>query len=408
MRPTILFDLDDTLLVNDVETFLPAYLKALSEALAPILEPRRLIGALLAATQQMAANQRPDCTLKEVFEDHFYRATALDRTVFEPAVADFYAHVYPALRDLTQPQPGAVEVVEELLRRGFRLAVTTNPLFPRTAIVQRLEWAGLSPDRYPFEVVTSYETYHFAKPSPAFYAEVMAQMGWPEGPVITVGDKLDNDIVPSRQLGLHAFWIPSPGDASPPPADGLGPDASGTLTDLLAWLDRTPPEALVPDFNTPQGIVATLRSTPALLGTIRNQVDTNDWLFHPQAGEWSLTEIVCHMRDVETEVNLPRLKKVLAEDNPFLPGMDTDPWAEERVYVCQNGEEALHRFTVIRMKLLRMLESLSPEDWKRPARHAILSRTTLAELNSIAASHDRLHIRQAEELLEAAARQGDS
>jgi hypothetical protein len=207
-----------------------------------------------------------------------------------------------------------------------------------------------------------------------------------------VGDDLTNDIRPARQLGLPAYWIGPEGAALTDGPDS--PSASGPIDGLLAWLDSLTEEALRPDFSTPQAVLAVLQSTPALLDhLVREQVVS---LANPvNAGEWSPTEIFCHLRDVEVEVNLPRLQKVLQERNPFIPGMDTDPWAEEREYFCQDGIQALQRFTAARGKLLALLENLAPEDWDRPARHAILGPTKLKEMAGIIASHDRLHIQQA-------------
>jgi hypothetical protein len=100
------------------------------------------------------------------------------------------------------------------------------------------------------------------------------------------------------------------------------------------------------------------------------------------------------LRDVDQEVNLARIRRVLQENDPFLSGKDTDPWADERMYFCQDGPQALHEFTTARMKLLDLLEAATPEDWERTARHAILGPTTLRELVRIVAEHDRLHVRQ--------------
>jgi len=100
-----------------------------------------------------------------------------------------------------------VSFVEEALGRGYRLAIATSPLFPLTAIQQRLAWAGLPVEKYPFAVVSSYETFHFAKPNPAYYAEMLARLGWPEGPVVMVGNELVNDVSPARQSGLPVFCI---------------------------------------------------------------------------------------------------------------------------------------------------------------------------------------------------------
>jgi hypothetical protein len=127
------------------------------------------------------------------------------------------------------------------------------------------------------------------------------------------------------------------------------------------------------------------------------------WKKRPRPDEWSLLEIICHLRDVDREVNKPRLQKVLNENDPFIPGEDTDPWAQERGYIDQNGLEALQQFIIARLEMLDMLETVKTEEWQRPARHAFFGRTTLAELVNIIAQHDRLHIRQIYQNLEVVA-----
>jgi hypothetical protein len=103
---------------------------------------------------------------------------------------------------------------------------------------------------------------------------------------------------------------------------------------------------------------------------------------------------LCHLRDVDSEVNLPRLQKVLNEGNPFLPGQDTDPWAEIRHYCQQDGLQALYDFTKTRLELLGLLENLPPAGWERRARHAIFGPTNLRELVNIITGHDILHVQQ--------------
>jgi hypothetical protein len=47
------------------------------------------------------------------------------------------------------------------------------------------------------------------------------------------------------------------------------------------------------------------------------------------------------------------------------------------------------------METLGILASLNPDDWERPAQHAIFGPTDFLEIASFIAEHDRLHIRQA-------------
>jgi FMN phosphatase YigB (HAD superfamily) len=399
VTPTLLIDLDDTLLGNDMNVFLPAYLKALAARLAAYAPPEQLIPTLLAATRTMLENNRPDRTLKQVFDAAFYPALGLRAEDLQSELKDFYAEVFPTLEGYTQRWPQASELVAGALRRGFRLVIATNPLFPRAAILHRLRWAGLAPEKYQFELVTSYETFHFSKPNPAYFAEILARLGWPEDPVVVIGNDPHNDIDPARRLGLPAFWVSAAQDGGYP-RDARPPAASGPLEAALPWLEAAPPGALEPDFGAPEAILATLRATPAALAVLCGDLSEQTWSHHPKEGEWNLTEILCHLRDVEGEVNLPRLKKVIEETNPFLPGMDTDPWAAERLYFCQNGPEALQDFTAFRLELLDLLASLGPGDWEKPARHAIFGPTHLRELAGINAGHDRMHLRQLRESLE--------
>jgi FMN phosphatase YigB (HAD superfamily) len=393
MTLTLLLDLDDTCLGNSMDTFIPAYLQALGDHLSAYLPAEKLVSSLLASTQLMLQNKRPDQRLKQVFDQNFYPSIGIDSEDLRDELDSFYLEKFPRLRELTQFRPEAVRLVEEAFERGYSVVIATNPLFPRTAILQRLEWAGLSPQKYPFSLIPSYESSFFAKPNTSFFAEILSRLGWSEGPVIMVGDDIKNDISPANKMGLATFWITN--GRQPPSQKQNLPSGQGTLADLLDWLDSTPSENLIPDFNHQEGMLAILRATPAVLHAFSCDLESDNWLEHPEPGEWSFTEIFCHLRDVDAEVNLPRIEKVLNETNPFIPGIDTDQWAEERIYYCQNGQEALSDFTSSRIQLLNILDALKPDDWNRSARHTIFGPTDMEELVRIIMGHDRLHVRQA-------------
>ncbi|MCU0484916.1 MAG: DinB family protein [Anaerolineales bacterium] len=392
MTITLLLDLDDTLLGNSQQAFIPAYLTALGQHLAPYVNPDKMVPALLAATRQMMVAGTAERTLEDTFSNAFYPTLGLDRTAIRPTLEDFYTYQYPRLRTMTHPRPEAIELVNQALGRGYRVGISTSPLFPRTATLQRLEWAGLSLREYPFELVSTFETFHFAKPEPAYFTEFLAQIGWPEGPVVVVGDDIKMDVLPAQECGLAVFWTPA--EASPNWELPSPPPPQGKLSDVLAWLDQTPLESLVPNLSQPAALKAVLRSTPAALDTITQRIDSLQWNIRPASKEWCAAEIICHLRDVEQEVNLPRLQLSLAESNPFIAGKNTDSWAEERGYIHQRLPLALRAFQSHRSQLLDLLDSISEQDWQRSIRHAIFGPTTFQELVRIIADHDRLHIQQ--------------
>ena len=395
MSLTLLLDLDNTLLVNHMHDFVPAYVQAFAGFMSDHLPAEQFVGALMAGTERMMANRRPDCTLREIFEETFYPAARIDRGVFEPLAERFYREVFPSLRRVTHPKPGAQAMVDQALARGYDLVLATDPAFPIEAIEQRLSWAGLPPDKYPFRLIPAYDRMHFTKSEAAYFAELLAWIGWPDGAVVMVGDSFERDIVPAQRMGLPAFWVSPQGDLTAEDTS-LG---IGELGDVLGWIDSLPEARLDPDYTTPSAMLAILRATPAALDNLCRDLPPSDWSYHPAEEEWCPNEIVCHLRDVESQVNLPRLHKVLQEVNPFMPGMDTDVWALERNYHDQDGPRALHSFTAARLEILETLEYLPLEAWQRVARHAIFGPTSLDELVSFTTSHDRLHIQQIQRTL---------
>ena len=54
----------------------------------------------------------------------------------------FYSELFPKLKDKTQFRPEAVELIQAALERGYQVGIATNPAFPLTAILQRLNGLG--------------------------------------------------------------------------------------------------------------------------------------------------------------------------------------------------------------------------------------------------------------------------
>ncbi len=125
-----------------------------------------------------------------------------------------------------------------------------------------------------------------------------------------------------------------------------------------------------------------------------------DWSWRPGPNAWSLTEMVCHLRDVEREVHQPRIIAVLDEQQPFMVGVNADSWAETRSYAAQDGPAAVTDYTAARQATLAMLTELDEAAWQRQGQHAFFGQTTLQELVFLAVQHDRNHDAQLTRLLD--------
>ncbi|TAK14930.1 MAG: hypothetical protein EPO32_00235 [Anaerolineae bacterium] len=388
MTPTLLFDLDDTLLGNSMDVFIPAYLHALTVAMSDRVSPEQLVPALMAGVQAMNSNTDFRRTLKDVFDEVFYPWLGLDPVAILPAIEDFYTRVFPSLKEHTRTLPVAREMVSRLLSQGHTIAVSSNPLFPLTAIHQRLEWAGLSPDEFGFSAVTSMEISHFTKPSPSYFAEVLAGLGWPEGPIVIIGDNPINDIQPATELGVASYRVNNGSANRNPNAPG------GLLEEFEPWLAAQQPDALTPKLDSLAAVLATMRTAHIGASHLAAGQTPDTLSTRPAEEDWSVTEILCHFRDVDREVTIPRIDSILQSENPFIVAVNPDEWAGERNYKDEDPAAVFDQWSETRFELMTRLDSLNPTDWDRTARHTIFGPITLLELMRISARHDRLHIQQ--------------
>lgn len=201
---TILFDLDGTLLEMQTEPFVKSYLVEVGRHVGDKYDTEKLLALIWDATKAMIMNQEPDKTNEQVFIEHFTEHGEWDREEIWPLFDSFYRDVFPTLSHLTYPSPWAKQIIAAAKEQGFRVAVATNPVFPRDAIHHRLAWIGMSPD--DFELVTVYEESHFTKPNPGYYKEICQKLGVEPTDCVMVGNHMQEDMVASK-LGMKTFLV---------------------------------------------------------------------------------------------------------------------------------------------------------------------------------------------------------
>jgi FMN phosphatase YigB (HAD superfamily) len=238
----ILFDLDDTLLANSMDAFIPAYFQALTRTMAGTIPPERLIAELLHATRAMEANDGSGPTNEEAFDAVFYPALGYEKATLQPIFDKFYTEEFPKLRAMTRPIPEARPLVEWAFEHDLQVAIATNPLFPRTAIEQRLDWADVPVSEFDYALVTSYEIMHATKASTAYYREIAERLACQPRECLMVGDDWERDMLPAASIGIPIYWLTRPGDTLlpiPPFEQRKGGVliGQGTLGSLLDWVN---------------------------------------------------------------------------------------------------------------------------------------------------------------------------
>ena len=204
MGKMILFDLDGTLLPMDQDRFTDYYFGCLAQWMSPYgFEPQALIKAVWKGTAAMVANDGSRTNEErfwEVFDAQFETPASENYKHF----LEFYEQGFAGARKATGFNPRAAETVRELKAAGYRVALATNPLFPRIATEQRIRWAGLEPE--DFELYTTYENSRTCKPNPQYYVEVAESLGVRPQDCIMIGNDADED-VPAATVGMKVFLL---------------------------------------------------------------------------------------------------------------------------------------------------------------------------------------------------------
>lgn len=124
-------------------------------------------------------------------------------------------------------------------------------------------------------------------------------------------------------------------------------------------------------------------------------------LRRPEApGKWSVLEVVHHLADTELVYGY-RVRMVLTQDTPPLPGYDQDLWAQTFRYRDAPLTDVLAQLGVLRGANLRLFQSLEPAQWKRAGLHSERGLESVEHIVRMIGAHDLVHRRQIERILSA-------
>ena len=140
------------------------------------------------------------------------------------------------------------------------------------------------------------------------------------------------------------------------------------------------------------------RSTPVVLRALLRGIDRDQARARPAADGWSIVEVVAHLGDTD-ERALDRVRRMVQEDDPLLPGYDEAALAVERRYREMDLGEALDRFAGVRARHVAALSALAPAEWSRTGRHEEVGAITVQSLTAHMAAHDAVHLAQLARLI---------
>jgi len=148
------------------------------------------------------------------------------------------------------------------------------------------------------------------------------------------------------------------------------------------------------------GSIDRLEAMPEFLETAIEVVTEEQRRFSPAPGTFSLLEHACHLRDLEREGYLVRVRRMIAEKNPALESFDGAAIAKSRNYLSQDAKIAAQEFAAARREVAGLLAALTEQDLAREASFDG-QRITFGDLVSMMVEHDQEHRDEIEALMDA-------
>ena len=88
-----------------------------------------------------------------------------------------------------------------ILKKKYKLRIIANQI---PGVEKRLDGMGIR--RY-FDVIVSSAEEGVAKPDPRIFNIALIRAGCTPEQAVMIGDRIDNDIVPAKQMGMKTVWI---------------------------------------------------------------------------------------------------------------------------------------------------------------------------------------------------------
>lgn len=152
------------------------------------------------------------------------------------------------------------------------------------------------------------------------------------------------------------------------------------------------------DDTGPDDLVKRLAATPGRIAAATAGRSPEELSAAPADGGWSAVAVLAHVR-ASDDILSPRLVAMVVRDEPTLPAFDDRRWEEVMGYAESDFQELLAAFTFGRAELVRVLRTLSPEDWQRTGLHEAQGRITIQETLRHLVEHEAEHCVQIETLL---------
>ncbi len=229
---TVLMDLDGTLITLNWKKNKNLYYSKLRKILKEHgLRPTYFLAVKRAGNKLMKDRSGDKVNLETYFMYlNRYTSRRISDETNRELYWGFYDQVFSKFRMDVTEEESAHELLSFLKKKFQSIVLSTNPVFPLSAVKERLRWGNVDPDI--FDHITHIENSHYCKPDKNYFREILSTMNAKPEECLMVGDDYQWDILPASELGMQVWWC------KPKWNPFYKKVPQGTLTELLAELKK--------------------------------------------------------------------------------------------------------------------------------------------------------------------------
>ena len=207
MLKAVFFDLDGTLLSMDEKRFLEIYFETLGRWLTENgRDAKPFIDGTITGTRAMFTNDGSD-TNESVFW-HGFKNTYGSISDEDIALMDaYYDKCFEETFVTCAKIKESAKIVKFIRDAGLKVALSTNPLFPRIATLKRMAISELYEE--DFDLITTFENSSFCKPNPAYFTDLLKRFNLTPDEVILFGNNTNDDGECALGAGIKCYIIES-------------------------------------------------------------------------------------------------------------------------------------------------------------------------------------------------------
>lgn len=159
---------------------------------------------------------------------------------------------------------------------------------------------------------------------------------------------------------------------------------------------------MTPSIPNPKAVARLLQPMPEVLHTMLAALDDELLSWRPEPGEWCIKEVIGHLIEMDTLAFADRIRLILNEETPQIPGLDVDKIAAERRDDEQPFPHLLNEFRRERETAVTFLNQLPTDNLHRTGTFPTERHFRASDFLYEWPYHDHSHLKQISDIVQTA------